>query len=90
MMRLPGRVPKRVWLSAAVIAILVGTLLGAMLIRGSDADTGSPRLSFEERSHDFGQIRYDAELEYRFVFTNTGGRPLQMDSVTVHPVDPGG
>ncbi len=37
---------------------------------------GAPVFSFQNESHDFGQIQEGAKVEHDFVFTNTGDAPL--------------
>jgi len=58
--------------------------------RAPTGATDGPRLSFAERSHDFGQVSYSQPLEYRFPFTNTGSRPLNIGEVRPEPAAPGG
>lgn len=69
----------------SVLALLVGLAACA-----PGAATGGPRLSFEERTHDVGQISAGRPAEYRVAFTNTGTHPLQVDEVRSEPASPGG
>tara|TARA_R110002050_G_scaffold80768_1_gene172716 strand:- start:24040 stop:24585 length:546 start_codon:yes stop_codon:yes gene_type:complete len=39
-------------------------------------------MSFEEMSHDFGNIDQDSENKYTFKFTNTGDKPLIIETAT--------
>lgn len=49
-----------------------------------------PRLSFQERSPDFGQVSASEPTERRLAFTNTGTRPLEIAEVQPEPPRPGG
>lgn len=49
-----------------------------------------PRLTFQERSHTFGAVSASQRTEYRFVFTNTGSRPLEIKEIRLEPASPGG
>jgi len=70
-----------------VLVLLIG--LAACTARGPGGTertgTEGPRLSFQERSHDFGRISYSQKSEYRFAFTNTGSRPLNISDVRPEP-----
>lgn len=78
----------------------VFALLGLLALLGSLAACGpgaigtaaaeGPRLAFQQTSHDFGQISYSQPLEYRFPFTNTGNRPLNIGELRPEPPGPGG
>lgn len=70
-------------------ALLVGLAACARLGLGATAVDG-PRLSFQERSHDFGQVSASRPTEYRFAFTNAGNRPLEIGDVQPEPASPGG
>src|SRR5438067_1074769 len=50
---------------------------------GASAD--GPRLSFKERSHEFGKISAAKPMDYTFAFTNTGSQPLEITEVTPEP-----
>lgn len=51
--------------------------------------TDGPRLSFQERSHDFGQVSASQKTEYRFAFINAGNRPLEIIDSRPEPARPG-
>jgi hypothetical protein len=42
-----------------------------------------PVISFEKKSHDFGDITQGEKVEYIFTFTNTGTQPLIITNVEV-------
>lgn len=84
--RAPWRRPLRVGIAAVFLPLLLVGLVGCE----SRAVTDGPRLSFQEREHDFGRTGYNQELEYRFAFRNTGGRPLEISAVVPEPASPGG
>lgn len=53
-------------------------------------DAEGPRLTFQERSHAFGAVSASQRTEYRFVFSNTGSRPLEIKEIRLEPANPGG
>lgn len=93
------RVGARSWLVAGALRPLL-TVLGTLAlvvglsacqaVPGQRPATDGPRLSFQERSHDFGAVSASQQVEHRFAFTNTGNRPLQVDDVRLEPARPGG
>ena len=78
--------------SGGVLVLLIGLAACTTRGPGGTARTGTegPRLSFQERSHDFGRISYSQKTEYRFTFTNTGSRPLKIADVRPEPAQAGG
>lgn len=42
----------------------------------ADTSIGSPVLTFDEMTHDFGEIVQGEKVEYAFKFTNTGNKDL--------------
>ena len=60
-----------------VLALLVAAAAYWRFGAGSAVASG-PRLTFREHEHDFGQVTSGANLDYRFTFTNTGDRPLEV------------
>ncbi|MFC2123306.1 DUF1573 domain-containing protein [Bacteroidota bacterium] len=78
------------------------TLLGALNIINtiSAQSVKGPIASFEETSHDFGDLIQGDKVNYTFEFTNTGKQPLLISNVlttcgctatkwTKKPVEPG-
>lgn len=59
-----------------------------LLILAACAPTGGPRLSFAQRVHALGSVSANQQTEYRLVFTNSGGRALEIAEVRLEPVDP--
>lgn len=41
----------------------------------------SPRISFEEISHDFGRVDAGTRLSYTFAFKNAGNALLRIDKI---------
>src|SRR5258708_18048050 len=66
--------------AALILTVLV---VAAVYLRFALGITGfgPPRLTFQEYQHDLGQLRSPNQVEYRFAFTNTGQRPVQIDDV---------
>lgn len=64
---------KKILLSVVAVVFIVGTLV---------AQQKAANISFEKTVHDFGNIQEaDGKVEYKFVFTNTGGSPLIITNV---------
>ena len=85
--------PRRRWAAAALLAAVLALGLSACTPgpAATDAAAGTgPRLSFQEREHAFGQIRYSEPTEYRFTFTNAGSQPLAIGELRPEPAHPGG
>ena len=59
---------------------------------GSPAPPGGPgpRLTFKERTHDFGKISASRAQQRAFAFTNTGTERLQVGEITLAPAAAGG
>jgi hypothetical protein len=70
------------------LALLIGLAACNQGATAPRATGDGPRLSFEERSRDFGQISRSKEMEYRWAFTNTGSAPLQISEIRTEPLDP--
>jgi hypothetical protein len=91
MQRVPGLVNR----ALCIVLLLLGALaligsLAACAPGGARKGAGGPRLSFQDRSHDFGKVSASQKTEYRFVFTNTGSRPLEIKDIRLEPANPGG
>lgn len=66
-----------------VFALVATPVLGQVVAAPSDMEgilLGS-RITFEEESHDFGDISQGDKLEYVYVFENTGTEPLILSNV---------
>lgn len=48
----------------------------------SDTATGTPVITFDEMTHNFGNITEGEKVEYSFKFTNTGDRDLLITDAT--------
>jgi hypothetical protein len=69
--------------------LLLGSL-AACTPRGTKSLADGPRLTFQERSRSFGRLSASQKLEYRFAFTNTGSRLLEIREIRLEPATPGG
>lgn len=87
-----GRLPRLVPVLLAALALVMGVAACASgpTTAGSGPVPAGPRLSFQERAHDVGQISASQKTEYRFPFTNTGSRPLEIGDIRLAPASPGG
>ncbi len=47
------------------------------------AAVAGPMIEFETTDYDFGKIMAEEDIRYEYVFTNTGGQPLEI--LNVHP-----
>lgn len=57
------------------------SLAAALLIATTVVFAGEPKISFLEKSHDFGTIKEEkGPVKYEFEFTNTGDAPLMIIS----------
>lgn len=53
------------------------------VITSGDSAQGTPAITFEQATHDFGQITQGEKVEYSFKFTNTGKKDLLiLDAVS--------
>ncbi|MFN3316201.1 MAG: DUF1573 domain-containing protein [Raineya sp.] len=43
--------------------------------------TNSPRITFQEKEHNFGNIKVGEAVSYHFEYTNTGKQPLRLLAV---------
>ena len=69
------------------LAVLLG--LAAYTFSGiGRTGTEGARLRFEQREQDLGQISYSPRIEHRFVFTNSGDRPLRISDIRLEPASP--
>lgn len=84
------RTPPRPRLLLPVAAVLLLALVGCGQPRIGAARVDGPRLTFRERAYDFGRVSASRPTEYRFAFTNTGNRPLEITDVQPEPASPGG
>lgn len=66
-----------------VFALLLGIALTTMVVAQEEKkeDKPGPRITFEEDSHDFGEITQGDQVEHTFVFENTGTEPLILTNV---------
>lgn len=98
MMGRPGRwLLRRPAMGVASILVLLFALAGlAACASGPTAGStertavDGPRLTFQEREHDFGQVSASQTEEYRFAFANTGNTTVQISDVQPAPAKPGG
>lgn len=61
------------------LIVLIGMLFMLNNLAFSQLETASgngPEISFEKTTHQFGQIPYNGNGTYEFVFKNTGNEPL--------------
>lgn len=63
----------------AVVALLVITRQAKIPVLVSRTDP--PKISFEERSHDLGNVAEGIEIPYTFKIHNIGGEPLKISNV---------
>ncbi len=77
---------------AGIGLLVVAMALGLVSARAQepaapvvDASAGlaGPMIEFETTDYDFGKIMAEEDIRYEYVFTNTGGQPLQI--LNVHP-----
>jgi hypothetical protein len=62
--------------------IYVVLMMAFPVSQGIFGQTVEPTISFEQETHDFGNIREeDGKARYDFQFTNTGGKPLIINQV---------
>jgi hypothetical protein len=80
--------------------ILFSTAAFAQTQTTAQAKASAAKIVFEEKSHDFGDIKQGEKVEYTFKFKNSGTEPLVLSSVqttcgctatnwTKEPVAPG-
>jgi len=81
--------------------ILLLTFFVAFGLAAAAQQTGGPVISFEKKSHDFGDIVQGDKVEHIFKFTNAGNEPLIITNIQVqcgctapewprNPIPPGG
>ncbi len=65
--------------------LLFASILILQSGRGQDASAtaSGPIISWENPSHDFGEIKQGERVEYTFKFTNSGTAPLVITNVEV-------
>jgi len=85
-----------------VFIAVLGLVAPAFAQEASTAKVGGPVISFEKKTHDFGDIFQGDKVEETFKFTNTGNEPLIIVDVKVtcgcttpkgwpkDPIPPGG
>jgi hypothetical protein len=65
-------------------ALLILLIAAAACCRSNaQTDEGGPELSFDKTSHDFGKVRTDTVLEYRFSFSNSGKAALVINDISL-------
>jgi hypothetical protein len=76
--------------------------LSTIVFAQNEAQKDGPMITFEKKSHDFGDIVQGEKVEHTFSFTNTGNEPLIITNVQVtcgcttpkgwprDPIPPGG
>jgi hypothetical protein len=84
----------------AVLSFAVPTI--AQEVKAAEKKVDGPVLTWEKKTHDFGDIYQGDKVEHTFYFTNTGNEPLLITNVQVtcgcttpkgwprDPVAPGG
>ena len=70
-----------------LVVLIIGTFM-VYCAAAQDAATATeaasgPVITFEETSHDFGDIYQGDKVEYNFKFKNTGNEPLIISNVQV-------
>lgn len=68
-----------------IIPLILAVLLLALpaAAKKRTTETGTPAISFENTTHDFGVIKEaDGWIEHTFTFTNTGTAPLAIITVS--------
>ena len=59
--------------------ILLATFVFAIFVsfaQDAEKKENGPRISFEETTHEYGEIELNSDGAYDFAFTNTGNEPL--------------
>ena len=70
-------------LSVILIAIVALILPLTVSAKRQSAESGTPAITFKEKTHDFGTIKEaDGVVEYKFAYTNTGTAPLVIVTVS--------
>lgn len=82
-----------------LLVLVVGFALTAF---GQQQEANGPVITWEKKTHDFGDIYQGDKVEHTFYFTNTGNEPLLITNVQVScgcttpkgwprdPIPPGG
>jgi photosystem II stability/assembly factor-like uncharacterized protein len=76
-----------------LVAVLMGTIAAACAPgsgTGNAAPVQAPRLVFQERTHNFGNVSAAQKREYRFAFRNAGNQSLEISDVQPQPPGAGG
>src|SRR6478735_2854945 len=84
-----------------LVFIAVLGLMAPALAQEASTKANGPVISFEKKTHDFGDIFQGDKVEETFKFTNTGNEPLIITDVRVtcgcttksypkEPIQPGG
>lgn len=92
---------RRQTISAGFLLVMLALLASAAGCRSDTPAVGGepranadgkdgPRLSFQDRSPDFGRVSANQPAEYRLAFRNTGGQQLQIGDIGLEPARPGG
>jgi hypothetical protein len=64
--------------------VLVIVLMSVMCVANAQTIVqDGPVITFEKKTHDFGEIVQGDKVEYIFTFTNTGNQPLIVTNVEV-------
>ena|SRR6187549_198483 len=66
-----------------VFIAVLGLVAPAFAQEASTAKVNGPVISFEKKTHDFGDIFQGDKVEETFKFTNTGNEPLIITNVQV-------
>ncbi|MBT1711738.1 DUF1573 domain-containing protein [Fulvivirgaceae bacterium PWU5] len=84
------------------LIVMVAFAAGAYAQQASTKKVSGPVITFEKKTHDFGEIVQGDKVEETFKFTNTGTEPLILTNVQVtcgcttpkgwprDPIQPGG
>ncbi len=68
-----------------LVVLIMGTFMVycAAAQEAAMPEVTGPQITFEETTHDFGDIYQGDKVEYEFEFTNTGKEPLMISNVQV-------
>lgn len=84
------------------LSLLLAFVVVAVVSYAQDAKPAGPVITWEQSTHDFGDIYQGDKVEYTYAFTNSGNEPLIITNVQVtcgcttpkgwpkDPIPPGG
>lgn len=67
-------------ISYAIASILIGASAFNSFAQAQPIEKG-PKITFEKETHDYGEVKYDGDGYYTFVFENTGNEPIVLGDV---------